>query len=929
MTAGCRHRGSRQYLLNWTAITLVAFAGREAAAAPAGATYNPAEVAVTQSGGATTVTQSSNRAVIDWQSFDLGRSESVHFAQPGATSSTLNRVHAGRESVIAGRITAPGQVIIQNSNGVVFTETAKVDVGSLIATSAGITARNFADGKLIFDQPGNPEAGVRNAGEVSVAEKGLAAFVAPGVANSGSITARSGSVVLAAGQAATIDLHGDGLVSVAVTDPATGKPRGMDALIEQGGVIRADGGTVILTAEAAAGIVNGAINMTGLIQARSTSTAGGKVALVSGSAAVNLTGRVDAGAAGGADAGKVQVAGTSVDIAQGATIDVDALGSGNAGQVTVIARNDLELEGAIMARSAAGSGGRVETSARGSLSVGPTASVSVAAPAGTPGHWLIDPASITVVETGGNGDSTVDAGVIEAALAGGAVTLQATDLIDIQAEIAATSSGGSPSGLQLIADGSSGRVRIAAPIRISGGNLAVRATSAIEIVGDAVIDTGPGTVWLQTGTAGSISQSAESAILAGALGLHAADITLQSFNNNVGTLAGMAVNGGFRFSQTNASGITGIGTVADPFIAQSVAGVIARTTTTAGTQIFEASTADGSVSITLSAGGAAFDTLVFAALPYGAIGDPAALPDYDSSDYFVQQIAYALATGGTVAIRPDSEGKPAGFFVTAGFGSVVNDANRWGVAGLTSPGPTVPNELQYDFVNGTSETLTFALGGTTSAVDVTLSLFYRPDRAGISFERGQVTFLNSVAGIPQIETRQLPGAVVAAFFAANFIEPPVLGRDPDTPGDAVYRSTPLENPFIEDPYGRGYSLGSVEIPVAAMTPEQLAQIPTAAGASTEPQPFLETTPQSRRAGQHARRPNAGALDFTPVNVGNEAELAASLESALNRIVTAAGPGASPPAPGAAAPPGGCSTGSFLADFWSCGPAAAPAVAPRR
>lgn len=919
----------RHRLLGWTALTLAPLAFQNAAAGPAGASYDPAEISVTRSGATTTVTQSTDRAVIDWQSFDVGRNESVHFAQPGVSSSTLNRVHAGRESTIAGRIIAPGQVIIQNSNGVVFTETARIDVGSLVATSVGISARNFTEGKLVFDQPGHPRARVRNEGQISVAEKGLAAFVAPGVANAGVIAAKAGTVVMAAGQAATIDLYGDGLVSVVVTDPATGRPAGMDALVEQGGVIRAEGGTVILTAEAAAGVVNSAINMTGLIQARGVSTDGGKVALVSASGGVGVAGRIDA-SSDIADAGSVQVAGTSVAIEKGTEIAADAATTGSGGTVSAIASNDLRLDGTISAKSAGGNGGKVNTSAKaGGLSVGSTASVSVAAPAGTPGHWLIDPATLTVVQSGGNGDSTVDANVIEAALAGGSVTLQATDLIDIQAEIAPTSLGGNPAGLQLIADGTNGRVRIAAPIRIVGGNLAVRATRGIDLVGNAVIDTGPGTVWLQTSTTGTITQSTDSAILAGALGLYAADISLGSFNNNVGTLAGMAVNGGFRFNQTNAGGITNVGTVADPFISQSVAGVTARTVTTEGNQIIEASTRDGTVTITLSAGGADFNSLVFSALPYGAIGDPAALPDYDSSDYFVQALTYALAGGGTVTVRPDSAGKPAGFIVTANFGSVVVDDNRWGVAGLTSPGPTVPNELQYDFVNGTSETLTFALGGTTGAVDVTLSLFYRPDRAGTSFERGQVTFLNSAAGVPQIETRQLPGAVVAAIAAFNLVEPPVTGRDPDTPGDAVFRTTPLENPFVEDPYALGYSLGSIDIPVAAMTPEQLAQIPTAAGASAEPQPFVETSPQSRRSGQHARRPVAGSLDFTPVNLGDETQMNAALEAALANIVTAAGPGAGI-APAAPAPVTGCSTGSFLADFWSCGPTSgAPAVARRR
>src|SRR3989442_14507766 len=127
---------------------LLALSVGEAGAAPQGASYDRNQVSVTRNGPQTVVSQSVNRAVIDWQSFDVGADQSVRFNQPGAGSATLNRVTAGRESIIAGRISAPGEVIIENSNGVVFTGTAHIDVGALVATSSHISNENFASNRL-------------------------------------------------------------------------------------------------------------------------------------------------------------------------------------------------------------------------------------------------------------------------------------------------------------------------------------------------------------------------------------------------------------------------------------------------------------------------------------------------------------------------------------------------------------------------------------------------------------------------------------------------------------------------------------------------------------------------------------------------------------------------------------------------------------
>src|SRR5690349_19351036 len=67
------------------------------------------------------VTQSTNRAVLDWQSFDIGAGEQVKFAQPSSQSVALNRVTGGQNaSQILGKLDANGTVMLVNPQGVVF-----------------------------------------------------------------------------------------------------------------------------------------------------------------------------------------------------------------------------------------------------------------------------------------------------------------------------------------------------------------------------------------------------------------------------------------------------------------------------------------------------------------------------------------------------------------------------------------------------------------------------------------------------------------------------------------------------------------------------------------------------------------------------------------------------------------------------------------
>jgi filamentous hemagglutinin family protein len=266
--------------------TLTGITALGAYANPLSPTVVGGSATVTQSGNTLTVNQTSQRAAIDWQSFNIGAGETTRFIQPSSSAVALNRVWGPGASTIAGNLLANGHLIVVNPSGIVFTPTSFVNVAGLVATTSNITNTNFMAGNVIFDQPGNPLASVVNEGSITVADGGLAAFVAPGVRNAGTIEARLGKVSLASGSKFTVDLYGDGLVNLAV-DAATANELGK---VEHTGRIAADGGTILMTVAAAKGVVDGLINVSGVVQARSATAEGGRIVLKGDDATVKIDG---------------------------------------------------------------------------------------------------------------------------------------------------------------------------------------------------------------------------------------------------------------------------------------------------------------------------------------------------------------------------------------------------------------------------------------------------------------------------------------------------------------------------------------------------------------------------------------------------------------------------------------------------------------
>ena len=311
------------------------------------------------------VTQTSNRAVLDWQAFSIGANETTNFHQPSTSSVAVNRVTGVNPSSIAGHLNANGQVVLVNPNGILFTQTAQVNVGALVASTSSITTANAMAGNMVFDQSSTSgTAVIVNKGTITAAQGGLVALVAPGVQNSGVINANLGKVSLSSGDKWTLDLYGDRLVSFAVNDQVSATQndfngqRLVGVTNDKNGSIQAQGGVVQITANVAKQVVSSAINMDGVIEASSVSTQGGAIVLDAGDGGLSITGTANAN---GTSGGTIQTVANTI-INQGSLNANGTAGAG--GTITHTASNEY-IDSAAATNSATGTtaGGTVNVSA--------------------------------------------------------------------------------------------------------------------------------------------------------------------------------------------------------------------------------------------------------------------------------------------------------------------------------------------------------------------------------------------------------------------------------------------------------------------------------------------------------------------------------------------------------------------------------------
>jgi filamentous hemagglutinin family protein len=338
------------------ALAVAACFSSAALANPTSPTVVHGTASFSQSGNILNVTNSHN-AIINWGSFSIGVNELTKFIQPSALSAVLNRVVGQDPSAILGALQSNGRVFLLNPNGIVFGAGSQINVAGLVASTLNLSNADFLAGRMNFTD-GAGAGSVLNQGAIN-ATGGPVYMVGNAVTNNGIITSPGGEIVLAAGN--SVELVNPGTPNLRVEIQAdNNEARNL-------GTVVADAGRI--------GIYAGLIKQSGVINANSAVSEGGRIMLKS-------TKRTDL------EAGSVTSArGTSGG-------EIIALSGMTDGVTTVAGTLDAS------ASATAGDGGFIETSAAkvkvmdGSTT---TASGSVGGKAGT---WLIDPADYYIASGG-------------------------------------------------------------------------------------------------------------------------------------------------------------------------------------------------------------------------------------------------------------------------------------------------------------------------------------------------------------------------------------------------------------------------------------------------------------------------------------------------------------------------------------------------
>jgi len=335
-TARGRGKGARRRLVA-AALSVGSLAAQ---AGPTGGQVVAGNGTIAQSGATTTITQATPNLSLNWSTFNIAPQETVNFVQPSSTAIAVNRIFDTNGTQILGHLNANGQVFLINPNGILFGEGAQVNVGGLVAST--LDWSGTATGNSISFS-GSGSGSVVNRGTISAADGGYVAFLGNHVENQGVIGAQLGTVALGAGSAVTLAFDGRSLIHAQVDQNL------LNGLAANGGLIRADGGQVVMTAGAKDALLTSVVNNSGTIEARTVNSQAGRIVLL-----------------GGMGAGTVNV---------GGTLDASAPNGGP--------------------------GGFIETSAA-HVKVGDNAKVTTLAANGKSGTWLIDPTDFTIAASGGD-----------------------------------------------------------------------------------------------------------------------------------------------------------------------------------------------------------------------------------------------------------------------------------------------------------------------------------------------------------------------------------------------------------------------------------------------------------------------------------------------------------------------------------------------
>ena len=538
-------------------------------ALPTAGTVSTGAATITSAGARMDISQTSNKASINWNSFNIGSTAAVNIAQPNANAVLLNRVTGNDPSQIFGKLSANGQVILLNPNGIVFGKNGSVTASSFTASTFGLSDADFKNDIYKYERQGSV-ASVINQGSIQTSSGGFVALIGATVINEGRINSQQGDVVLAAAESVTIPSTISS-ASNTLSLPLTRKvrleiaPASINTSIQNtsSGVIVTEGGKVLMQAAA---ISDAVANITHNGSIDTTAVQGGSVSILAEAGIIKVDGNIKANSTAIDSQGKTLNGGS---IIIGRDEDTGALAKS-----TDVSRSKLEsLKGFI------------ETSAH-NLTVN-NAEVKAS-------EWLLDPDNIDITgdsTTVTAGYSKIKASDIAASLnAGTSVTVSTTAASrlnqpvynpsavtgdgNIVVNAAIDKTGTSDANLTLLADNG---ITVNAGARIgiaNGSNHSGKLNVTMEAKGNAssatnsrgiylydVIDANGGVVTL-TGTNKNTTIQTHGVKFGNGSGINAESYTVNGYSTagstTVSEINGVYFTGTTNFNSTGTSLINGV-----------------------------------------------------------------------------------------------------------------------------------------------------------------------------------------------------------------------------------------------------------------------------------------------------------------------------------------------------------------------------------
>jgi filamentous hemagglutinin family protein len=168
---------------------------------PQGGQYVGGSGSIAQNGANMSITQSSPRGIIDWNSFSIGSGRTVSINN--GAGATLNRVTGNDVSAILGTLNGTGSIYLINPHGVLVGRSGVVSTGGrFVASTLDVSNDAFlnppAIGGTVYS--GSSTANVVNLGKISSSGGDVLLIAANKVTNAGTINAPAGNAELAVGR---------------------------------------------------------------------------------------------------------------------------------------------------------------------------------------------------------------------------------------------------------------------------------------------------------------------------------------------------------------------------------------------------------------------------------------------------------------------------------------------------------------------------------------------------------------------------------------------------------------------------------------------------------------------------------------------------------------------------------------------------------